>query len=85
MPEIKLFANLRKLAGFKETKTDAQILRTALTGLVEQTPGLQGFILEGGQLRPHIIITINGQLISDLDTQLAPEDMIAIFPPITGG
>ena len=88
MPVIKLFTNLRKLAGIKETQTNAINLRLALCDLVKQNPGLDGIILESGSVTTilaHIIITINGQLTSDLDTRLAPDDIIAIFPPIAGG
>lgn len=88
MPVIKLYASLRKMAGLNETKTSAEVLDAALTDLVQRHPGLVGAILEIGPVitvRPHIIITINGQLTGDLDTRLAPEDSIAIFPPIAGG
>lgn len=68
-----------------ETETSAENLRAALADLVTKSPALDGKLLEDEQIRTHYIITINGQLTSDLATRLAPADMIAIFPPIAGG
>jgi molybdopterin synthase sulfur carrier subunit len=85
MPVIKLFANLRKLAGMNETQIEADNLRAAIAGLIKISPALENKLLEDGQIRAHYIITINGQLTGDLDARLTPDDMIAIFPPIAGG
>ncbi len=85
MPVIKLYANLRKLAGIKEVEITANNLRVAIEILVAQKQGLTGLLIEDGQIRPHIVITINGQLTTDLDAALEPGDIVAIFPPIAGG
>jgi sulfur-carrier protein len=85
MPNIKLYANLRKLAGTKEISITGANLGVVLSELVKRSPALAGILLENGQIRPHVIITKNGHTISRLDEALTDEDQIAIFPPIAGG
>jgi MoaD family protein len=85
MPQIKLFANLRKLAGTKELSVPGATVGTALDELVKACPPLDGVILESEGLRPHIVITLNGHNVTDLTTPVTEEDVLAIFPPIAGG
>ena len=96
MPVVKLFANLRSIAGTKELTImpPSGMLRSAsrgasleevLTELVKQVPSLDGVILENGQVRPHFVITINGHHETGLDVTITKQDIIAIFPPIAGG
>lgn len=85
MPTIKLFANLRNIAGTKELSITGTSLGQALNELVEQVPALDDVILEDGQIRPHFIITINGYNATELDAPVTEQDLIAIFPPIAGG
>ena len=85
MPTIKLFANLRRIAGAKELSIAGASLEEILNELVKEVPALDGVILEDGQVRPHFIITINGHNAAELDVTVAEKDHIAIFPPIAGG
>jgi molybdopterin synthase sulfur carrier subunit len=85
MPTVKLFANLRKIAGTNEIAVSGANLRAVLNELVRSCPALDGVILGDGQLRRYFIITINGNNATDLETTVAEGDLIAIFPPIAGG
>ena len=88
MPLIKLYAGLRAAAGVKETHVDGQLLRDILQALVEQHPALDGAVLDGERLRPHVVITVNGKHVdpdAGLIVPIMPGDQIAIFPPIAGG
>jgi sulfur-carrier protein len=85
MPIIKLFANLRKIAGTKETSISGASVGEILSELVKRNPALDEYLLENGQIRPHVILTINGQLTTDLEAPLLEQDVLAIFPPIAGG
>lgn len=85
MPAIKLYANLRDIAGTKELSVTGSNLGETLDELVRQYPALEGVILEDGQIRPHFVITINGHNATDLEAPVTEDDTIAIFPPIAGG
>ena len=85
MPVVKLFANLRKLAGTKELSISEATIGQMLNELVKRNPALDGIVLENGELRPHVIVTLNGHNTSDLSMQVTEQDVIAIFPPIAGG
>ena len=96
MPTIKLFANLRNIAGTKElsmalpsgmlrSASRGTSLREVLNELEKVVPALDGVILEDGQIRPHFVITINGLNTAELDVTVTEQDLIAIFPPIAGG
>jgi MoaD family protein len=85
MPTIKLFANLRKIAGTKELSVTGSTVGEVLNDLVMQNPSLAGVILEDGHLRPHFVVTLNGQNVVDLNVSVSEPDVVAIFPPIAGG
>ena len=96
MPTIKLYANLRNIAGTKElsvtppsgmlrSPSRGTSLRGVLNELVKEVPALDGVILEDGQIRPHFVITVNGHNVAELDVTVTEQDLVAIFPPIAGG
>lgn len=88
MPLIKFHANLRSIAGLKEMTIQGASIRAVLERLVKEFPELQRHLLEDGQLHPHVLLVLNGQLLdleNDLDTPVSEQDALAIFPPIVGG
>ncbi len=85
MPTVKLYANLRKIAGTREVMARGETLRDALDDLTRQYPALRERLLDGNGLRPHVIVTLNGHNLVSLDTAVAEQDVIAVFPPIAGG
>ena len=85
MATVKLFASLRKDAGIKETSISGTSIKPVVSELVRQYPVLADKLLENGQIRPHVIITINGHPTTDMDAPITEQDLIAIFPPIAGG
>jgi len=85
MPLVKLFANLRKLAGTKELSVTGTTVGVVVNELVRQNPSVGEVILQNGELGPHIVVTLNGHNIIDLETPVTEQDVIAIFPPIAGG
>jgi MoaD family protein len=82
---VKLYANLRKLAGKKEVSIAGSSLRAVLNELVRQNPSLEDIIFENERLRPHIVITVSGHNATDVDAPLTEQDVVALFPPIAGG
>jgi len=85
MPTVKLYANLRKLAGTKEVSITGATVEAVLNELVRQHPPVGDVIFENSHLRPHIVVTLNGHNIIELGTPVMEQDIIAIFPPIAGG
>ena len=85
MPVVKLFANLRKFAGTKELSVNGTTVGTALEELIRQSPPLGEILLRDGEIGPHVVITLNGHNIMDLETPVTEQDTIAVFPPIAGG
>jgi molybdopterin synthase sulfur carrier subunit len=85
MPTVKLFASLRKFAGTKELSIIGATVGGVLLELTRQNPLLGTAILDGGNLRPHVVITLNGRNVIDLNDSVNEQDVIAIFPPIAGG
>ncbi len=85
MPLVKLYANLRNLAGTKEVSIPETTIGAVLNELVKQNPPLGDVILGSGKLRPHVVITLNGHNVADLNVDVNEQDIVAIFPPIAGG
>jgi molybdopterin synthase sulfur carrier subunit len=84
MPEVQLFANLRKIAGIKTVTVKGASIREVVFGLVRQYPGIASYLIENGQLWLKVIVTTYGHPINEMDTLLNDQDEIAIFPPIGG-
>jgi molybdopterin synthase sulfur carrier subunit len=88
LPVIKLFANLRQLAGAAQLDVAGTTVYELIQGLCAQKPQLQGKILDGARLFPHVRVMVNGhdvELEQGLDTPVGPQDQVTIFPPIAGG
>jgi MoaD family protein len=85
MPTVKLYANLRKLAGTKELSITGGTVGAVLNELIKRHPPVGDAILENGELRQHIVVTLNGHNVTDLNLTMMEQDVIAIFPPIAGG
>lgn len=85
MPTVKLFASLRILAGTKELSVPGATIGAVLSELVIRNPALDRILLEEGKVRPHVLLTVNGHSTTEIHTQVAEQDVLAIFPPIAGG
>ena len=85
MAVIKLYANLRKLAGGNELSVAGRSVRAMLEELVRQRPKLEAAILSNGNIGEHVVLILNGLNVTDMDQAVADEDVLAIFPPIAGG
>jgi MoaD family protein len=85
MPTIKLYANLRKLAGTKELSIAGGTVKAVVSELVRQKPPVGEIVLQNGGLAPHVLVTLNGHNITNFETPLVEQDIVAIFPPLAGG
>ena len=90
MATVKLFGNLRSLAGTSIILIEADTtVRDLLDKLIGENKTLAAAILDAdGKLRPHYKVMINGHdmiMMDGLETHVNAEDIIAIFPPVAGG
>jgi len=88
---VRVFGDLREHLQ-KETSVslpEKETMHGLLRLLGQRFPAFLPKILdENGRLRPYVIILSNGRDVKSLDgldTGLADEDVIAIFPPVAGG
>ena len=85
---LKFFGGLRAKAGQAEYVIQAATVGEALAQLCAANEDLQEAIFDGGQLRPHVRVMVNGhdtELLDGLETPVREGDQIAVFPPIAGG
>lgn len=89
--EWKLFANLAEAAGDREVtlEGDYETVEEALEALLADYPDLREHVLDDdGALQDHINLLINGRNVNEadgLDTTVAEDDELALFPPVSGG
>ncbi|MEF8887708.1 MAG: ubiquitin-like small modifier protein 1 [Haloarculaceae archaeon] len=88
----KLFATLAETADSEVTvpADDTMTLREALEVLLATEPALESQILtESGDLREHIRLLHEGEdpfaAGEGWETAVAPDDELAVFPPVSGG
>jgi molybdopterin synthase sulfur carrier subunit len=89
---VRLYGFLRetvKTAWVTVAVDTGDTVGTALQRLVKQYPRLADQVFERpGVLRLYMLIAVNGRDVRDalgLETQVAPEDEMAVFPPSAGG
>ena len=82
MSVVKLFANLRKLAGTKELSITGATFAAVVGELARRNPPVGEIILQNGELAAYIVLTVNGHNIIELATPIRKQDIVAIFPPI---
>lgn len=88
MPVVNLYAGLRQAAGQRQVQVQGGTVRAALADLCAQHPALLERLFAGAEIRPLVVISLNGQHIDHLDgleTPAGEEDQIAVFPPVAGG
>lgn len=88
--KAKFFAYFRELFGARERDVDVSIEATvgeALAVLCD-TPERLAEIFTCGELKPHLVVMVNGvpiQSFKGLSTPLAEGDTLAVFPMMGGG
>jgi len=88
--KAKFFAYFRDLFGVRERDiavAEGGTVRDALSLLCD-TSERRREVFEGGGLKPHLVVMVNGvhvESLRGLDTALSPGDTLAIFPMLGGG
>ena len=91
--DVNLFATLRQLAGHKTVHFDlpeGATVRELLAQVIERYPAMRGELYgDDGELFGHVHVFINGRdaphLDMALDTPLAANDEVDLFPAVGGG
>ncbi len=86
MAVVKLRAPLRdRTGGTAEHDLPGRTVGEVLHELERRYPPVTGWILdEQGRIRPHVLVFVNGEH-AEVDTGLAPGDVLHVVPSITGG
>ena len=91
MVKIRLFYDLRKLAGQKEIFIEAKSVKELFIKLIEQYDCLKDPLFEDfkkNRIRTEVVVIVNGYHIKwklNLSTPLKDGDEVAIFPYAGGG
>ena len=89
--EWTLFADLRDVAGDRHVAVDVEpgaTVEEALWALLDARPALRGRVTdEEGELAAHVNVYRNGEAVERdaFDEPVAPDDELALFPPVSGG
>ncbi|MDI9643224.1 MAG: MoaD family protein [Archaeoglobales archaeon] len=86
MAKVKLFALFRELAGVSEIEVEGRNLREILENLTNRHPKLKEAFFKDNKLKEFVQIMVNGKNArGNLDFEVSDRDLIAIFPPVSGG
>jgi len=79
MVRVKFFANFREIAGKREMELSAKTLNDLIKSLLSEHPEFE-------KLMGYAVVMINGRIVKkDDDVNLEDCDVVAIFPPVSGG
>lgn len=88
---LRFFATFREAVGRKTVERefdDAVTVGDVLVALEAEYDGLEGNLLEDGDLAPMINVLLNGREVLHMDgvgTELSDGDTLSVFPPVAGG
>ena len=85
MVKVKLFANFREVVGKKEIEISATTVLDLLIKLSNEYPELKQLIFRDNKISDYVNIVINCGIVQELNTKLNKDDVVAIFPPVSGG
>ncbi|HIP62804.1 MAG TPA: MoaD/ThiS family protein [Archaeoglobus profundus] len=85
MVKVKLFANFREVVGKKEIEISATTVLDLLIKLSNEYPELKQLIFRDNKISDYVNIVINCEIVQELNTKLNKDDVVAIFPPVSGG
>lgn len=89
--ELRSFATYREAIGQKTIERsydEGATVGDVLADLETEFDGLEGQLLENGDIRPQLSILKNGRDVTHAqgsDTPLESGDTVSLFPPVAGG
>ena len=89
MPTVEFTSHLAQHVECDSETVHQPTLRLALDEIFQRNPKLRGYILDDqGNVRKHIAIFIEGQLLRDrkhLDVPLEPDGKVFVMQALSGG
>ena len=87
MPHVFIPPQLRGIAdGAQEVYLEGHTVGELVERLDERFPGIRNRLVEDGDIRPELSVTVDGDVSSrGLQTSLSPESEIHFLPAIGGG
>lgn len=86
MPEVRLPGVLDPATGGRRrVRVQGTTLGAALADLCAQIPTLAVHLMDGGELRPHVVCIHQGITRRRLDHPVGADDEIAILQAVSGG
>jgi molybdopterin synthase sulfur carrier subunit len=87
--KVSFHATIREVTGVTETDVEADDIPSLLLALRDRFgERLYRLIAKDGRLRDDVVVLVNGQNIGrsgGVEGKMAPDDEVAIFPPVSGG
>ena len=89
--DLRFFATFREAVGQKTLTRefdDDVTVGEVLEELEVEYDGLEGQLLENGEVRPQLNVLRNGRNVvhdEGVETVLAAGDTLSVFPPVAGG
>jgi molybdopterin converting factor small subunit len=86
MPRVHLPQLLRPLAeGAPSVEVEGVTLRAVIEALDRRYPGLGERITENGEIRPEVMVAIDGDETRDLNVGVPATSEVHVLPAIAGG
>ena len=86
MPRVFIPPRARKLAGCEFADIDAGSVRAVISRLEEQFPGIADCLLQDGEIRSGISVSVGGRVSGmGLYQKVGPGDEVHFIPAIGGG
>ena len=87
--EVKLTANLQKLAGgSRSVQAQGTTIRELLDDLDSRHPGFKNMVVADGQIHRFVNVYLNDEdvrFLSQLDTPIKEGDTVSVLPALAGG
>lgn len=71
--------------GVTQVRIAGRTVRTVLNNLEERFPGIKAHLLQDGELRPDIVVAVDGEMALDLLDSVHDDSEVHFIPPISGG
>lgn len=89
MPQVVFTGNLQRHIACPPCAVEGRTVRESLSAAFARYPGAQGYVLdEHGALRPHMVIFVDGQAISDrraLSDRVEADSEVFVMQALSGG